>query len=116
MRGPLRRVQRRRSRTGRRRIDRAAATEQSLSAELLAAFPDDAAAADPVTGARLIRDSGAESGALAGAVGIAGTTDCAVGIRELDGTVRTWHPQDITLAAGEAGCTIGNALHPVTTH
>ncbi len=77
---------------------------------------DGSVRSDPVTGARLIRDSGSEGAVLAAAVGIAGTTDCAVGTRMADGTVQVWHPQSITLSAGEAGCTISNALHPVTTH
>ncbi|MGA1838535.1 hypothetical protein VD659_16580 [Herbiconiux sp. 11R-BC] len=94
----------------------AGATAGSLAAELAAAFPDGSVRSDPVTGARLIRDSGSEGAVLAAAVGIAGTTDCAVGTRAADGTVQVWHPQAITLSAGEAGCTISNALHPVTTH
>jgi hypothetical protein len=94
----------------------AAATEQSLAADMRAAFPDDSVRSDRVMGARLIRDSGAEDGVLAAAVGIAGTTDCVVGRKSPDGAVATWHPQDVTLAAGEAGCSILNALHPVTTH
>lgn len=94
----------------------AAATADDLSARLEAAFPDDAVRSDPLSGARLTRDSGAEGPVLAAAVGVSGTTDCKVGTRSADGRVQVWHPQTITLQAGEAGCTISNALHPVTTH
>lgn len=94
----------------------ATATEKSLAADLKAAFPDGSVRSDPVSGAHLIRDSGAEGPVLAAAIGISGTTDCQVGKRDRDGTVHVWRPQKITLQAGEAGCTIGNALHPVSTH
>ncbi|MFF9562252.1 hypothetical protein ACF1AJ_02770 [Leifsonia sp. NPDC014704] len=94
----------------------AAATPKSLAGDLKAAFPDDSVRHDPVTGAHLTRDSGAEGTVLGVAVGISGTTDCLVGKRDADGSVRVWHPANITLQSGEAGCTLSNALHPVTTH
>lgn len=92
------------------------ATGASLEGDLEAAFPDDAVRHDPVTGAHLTRDSGAEGAVLGAAVGISGTTDCWVGKRDAAGAVAVWRPQKITLQAGEAGCTLSNALHPVTTH
>lgn len=94
----------------------AAATATSLADDLKVAFPDDSVRHDPVTGARLTRDSGAEGTVLGVAVGISGSTDCLVGKRDADGSVHVWHPADITLQSGEAGCTLSNALHPVTTH
>ncbi|MFP3464032.1 hypothetical protein [Leifsonia sp. SIMBA_070] len=94
----------------------ASATANNLAAQLAAAFPDGSVRSDPVSGAHLTRDSGAEGSVLAAAVGISGTTDCKVGTRSADGRVQVWHPQNVTLQRGEAGCTISNALHPVTTH
>lgn len=94
----------------------AAATAKSLADDLKSAFPDDSVRHDPVTGAHLTRDGGAEGAVLGVAVGISGTTDCLVGKRDADGSVHVWHPADITLQSGEAGCTLSNALHPVTTH
>jgi hypothetical protein len=92
------------------------ATAASLADALEAAFPDGEVRHDDVTGAHLTRDSGAEGPVLGAAVGISGTKDCLVGKRDAAGAVSVWHPQNITLEAGEAGCTLSNALHPVTTH
>ncbi|MEN0084383.1 MAG: hypothetical protein AAGC66_06425 [Leifsonia sp.] len=94
----------------------AAATADDLAARLTAAFPDGSVRSDPVSGAHLTLDSGAEGAVLAAAVGISGTTHCTVGTRSAGGHVQVWHPQNVTLQRGEAGCTISNALHPVTTH
>ncbi|ERK69768.1 hypothetical protein [Leifsonia aquatica] len=93
-----------------------AATRAGLANDLEKAFPDGSVRSDEVTGARLTRDSGAEGDVLGAAVGIAGTKDCLVGTRDADGTVHVRHPQNVTLEPGEAGCTLSNALHPVTTH
>lgn len=93
-----------------------AATATSLAGDLKAAFPDGSVRHDPVTGAHLTRDSGAEGAVLGVAVGVSGTTDCLVGKRDADGSVHVWHPENVTLQSGEAGCTLSNALHPVTTH
>ncbi|MDN4613892.1 hypothetical protein P5G50_05440 [Leifsonia sp. F6_8S_P_1B] len=93
-----------------------ATDSSSLADGLEAAFPDDQVRRDEVTGAHLTRDSGAEGTVLGAAVGISGTKDCWVGKRDAAGAVHVWRPEKITLEAGEAGCTLSNALHPVKTH
>jgi hypothetical protein len=94
----------------------AAATAATLADDLEAAFPDDLARRDPVTGAHLTRDSAVEGAVLGAAVGISGTKECVLGTRAADGTVNAGTARPITLESGEAGCTASNALHPVTTH
>lgn len=94
----------------------AGASAATLEDDLRAAFPDDLVTRNPVTGAHLTRDAGAEGAVLAAAVGISGTKDCVLGTRAEDGTVSAGRPRPITLESGEAGCTVQNALHPVRTH
>ncbi|MFB2582430.1 hypothetical protein ACEXQD_14370 [Herbiconiux sp. P15] len=94
----------------------AGSTAETLESVLQTAFPDESVPRNEVTGAHLTREAESSGGVLAVAVGVTSTTDCLVGIRRPDGSVAVWHPQDVTLAAGEAGCTVDAALRPVTTH
>ncbi|MGD8194193.1 hypothetical protein ACEXQB_006815 [Herbiconiux sp. P18] len=93
-----------------------AAAPENLESALADAFPDDSVPRNDLNGSHLTRESLARGRLLAAAVGISSTTDCVMGVRHADGTVRVWHPQDVTLAAGEAGCTVDAALNPVQTH